>query len=155
MSEMISSPVLPPVPSLSDLTTVSLDAAIQLDRILHDRTADYSPLRRLSESLRAASNISSGGTVLSLHCNPAALGVLSRAVEGSDQKTLNTVGDLVEKIGHYVAVFSKDPKVCDKPAIEHALAFCLSLHRELIAEISKSEVVVPSDDWTGEQTWTS
>jgi hypothetical protein len=155
MSEMARNSASPQAPSLSDLTTVSLHAAIQLDRVLRGRTADYGPLRKLSDSLRAASNVPSGGTVLSLHYNPAALGVLSRAVESSDQRTLGTVSDLTNEIAQYVTVFSQDLKACDTETIKHALAFCLSLHRELVAELSQSEIVVPSDDWTGEQTWTS
>ena len=37
----------------------------------------------------------------------------------------------------------------NKDKITKLLSFCLSLHSELVAELSQSEVIVPSDDWTG------
>jgi hypothetical protein len=153
MSKVISGSASPPVPSLSDLTTVSLDAAIQLDRILHGRTPDYVPLRRLSDSLRAASDVLPGGTALSLQYNPTALGVLSRAVERSDKRILDTVVDLTKEIAEFVDMLSKEPAAWDKETTERSLSFCLSLHRELVAEASQSDVIVPSDDWTGERSW--
>jgi hypothetical protein len=137
------------VPSLSNLSSVALDAAIQLDRILQGRAADEAPLKKLSERLRGASELPAGGTALSLHYNPAALGVLNRAVERSEQRILNTVTDLAHEIAQFVDLLGRDTSGCDKGKIKKSLSFCLSLHSELVAELSQSEVIVPSDDWTG------
>jgi hypothetical protein len=149
MISMSSGPMAHSTPSLSDLSSVALDAAIQLDRILQGRAADEAPLKKLSDRLRGASELPTGGTALSLHYNPAALGVLSRAVERSEQRTLNTVTDLAHEMAQFVELLARDTSGGDKEKLEKSLSFCLSLHSELVAELSKSEVIVPSDDWTG------
>jgi hypothetical protein len=141
--------------SLSELTKISLDAAIQLDRLLRGTTSDDTPLRQLSDTLRSASNLPRGGSVSSLHYSPTAVGVLSRALEESATGPLSTIDDLTNEVRHYVKMFSEDPGSWDKDTIKRSLAFCLSLHRELVAEISQSELIVPSDDWTGGTAWIS
>jgi hypothetical protein len=143
------------VPSLSDLSSVSLDAAIQLDRIMRKRPADPGPLRKLSEKLRGASDLPSGGTALSLHYNPTALGVLSRAIERSGKTTLGTVSELTTEISQYVDLFSRQPNEWDEPTVVRLLDFCLTLTRELVAEISQPAATLPADDFTGEPGWTS
>lgn len=137
------------LPSLSDLSSVALDAAIQLDRVLQGRPADEAPLKKLSGSLRGASEVPVGGTALSLHYNPAALGVLSRAVERTENRTFPSVTDLARELAQFVEMLSWSPRDWSKETVTRSLTFCLSLHRELVAELSQAEVIVPSDDWTG------
>jgi hypothetical protein len=155
MSDTLRSSRLEQTLSLSELTAISLDAAIQLDRILHGSTPNSLPLRKLSDILRGASALPSGATALSLHCSPSALRILSRALADSAGGPLSTVTDLTNQISDYVTMLSKNPETWAPEAIRRSLSFCLSLHRELIAEISQPEVIVPSDDWTGEASWTS
>jgi hypothetical protein len=141
------------VPTLSGLTAVALDAAVQLDRKRRGRDADDAPLKELSDRLRGASELQPGGTALSLHCNSAALGVLSRAIEQSTATNLKTVSDLAQEISRYVNILSGSMADWDDQKLANSLAFCLSLHRELVAELSHSEAVGPHDDWTGGRSW--
>jgi hypothetical protein len=149
MTEVQTGPIAGSTPSLSELSSVALDSAIQLDRLLKGRAVDEAPLKKLSECLRGASELPKGGTALSLHYNPAALGVLSRAVERSEDRTLQTVTDLANEIAEFVDLLSNGISGSNRANIERSLSFCLSLHRELVAELSHSKVIVPSDDWTG------
>jgi hypothetical protein len=136
MSETLGSSRLEQTSSLSELTAISLDAAIQLDRILHGSTANSVPLRKLSDTLWGASVLPSGTSALSLHSSPSALRLLSRAIAGSAEEPLSTVTDLTNQISHYVDMLSKNPETWTPEMIQRSLSFCLSLHRELIAEIS-------------------
>jgi hypothetical protein len=70
-------------------------------------------------------------------------------VERSEDRTLQTVTDLANEIAEFVDLLSSGISGWNRANIERSLSFCLSLHRELVAELSHSKVIVPSDDWTG------
>jgi hypothetical protein len=140
--------------SLPELTNLSLAAAMQLDRLLQHSPIDEAPLHRLSASLREAAPAPRDSDSRLFQSSPATLRVLSRALTHVGSKKLSTIAELNSEMNHYIQMFTSQPKNWSEDVIRRSLAFCVSLHRELVSEVSRLESPSPTDDWSG-ATWTT
>jgi hypothetical protein len=79
--------------SAADLSTLSLDAAVQLDRLARKQPADLDSLNRFLQSLGATTGVSHPDT-FNLQSKPLDFDILDRAFYRVDQVSISHVADL-------------------------------------------------------------
>jgi hypothetical protein len=134
-------PSLEPRP---ELTSLSLDAALQLDRIERAGTADLSVLKSFLACLRSPSWLQIDPERPDFHSNPIGADIFNLAVVRADDAPIERVSDLEAKVS---ALLSKLKTVASgEPTNDVAVlkSFCLGLHQALLNESSPFRY---QDDW--------
>jgi hypothetical protein len=125
----------------SDLSTLSLDAAVQLDRLARLQPADLESLNRFLLSL-GASTEACHPDQLNLQSKPIDLDILDRAFYRVDQ--VSKVDDLEQRLGALIQAIREVANGRASSKLSRLKTFCLSLHQALLAEMSPFK---KDDEW--------
>jgi hypothetical protein len=128
-------------PTASDLSTLSLDAAVQLDRLARHQPANLESLNLFLHSLSASTGTCHPDQ-LNLQSKPIDLDILDRAFYRLDQ--VSRVDDLEQKLGALIQSIREVANGGLGPELNTLKTFCLSLHQALLAEMSPFE---KDDEW--------
>ena len=121
-------------PSYEELSQLSLDAAIELDRRQRGVPVDEGIIESLIENLGLRTNCIGTGEALRSMVDPRTVDVYSRAVNHLTQSNIGTLDDLANKIRVYLDAFSQDLNTANPESITAMRDFCLAIHRELLTE---------------------
>jgi hypothetical protein len=129
-----------------DFSSLTLDAAIQLDRLQKHKQADLAVIDSFAKYLESPSGIGSAPGVFCLQENPVNVDILSSAIYSVDGARLVSINDLEAKIRDLIARVNDvaSGRNTDEGVIAGLKRFCLSLHRVLLDELSPA---VDNDEW--------
>jgi hypothetical protein len=130
----------------ADLSSLTLDAAIQLDRIQKHKSADRSIIKSFARRLASPAGASGSADLFCLHENPVSVDIMSSAIRDLDGAKLVNMGELEAVVKDLVARVNDvaSGKELDDREVANLKQFCLSLHRILLEELSpKSD----NDEW--------
>jgi hypothetical protein len=119
----------------SDLSTLSLDAAVQLDRLARKQPADLESLNRFLRTLGASTGVSHPDS-FNLQPKPLDFDILDRAFYRVDQVSISHVADLERRLGELIAMIRKVANGGETSELNTLKTFCLSLHQALLSETS-------------------
>lgn len=128
-----------------DLSSLSLDAAIQLDRLAHQKPANLSLISDFAKRLGSPSAVQGNSNLLCLQENPVNVDIFNTALSSNGAHLQNIeeleakVRELILKINEVATGQTTEPNV-----ISGLKRFCLSLHRVLLDEIAPK---VDHDEW--------
>ncbi len=130
-----------------DLTTLSLDTALELDRLARDKAADLRTIEAFGDCLGSSpSSVSGNDRLYCLQENPLNVDILNSALYRSEGPALVNIDDLdarlrelISKLKEVASGQSKDATV-----IAGLKRFCLSLHTALLDEITPK---ADRDEW--------
>lgn len=130
----------------TDLSSLTLDAAIQLDRLGKHKPADRGIIHSFAKRLASPCDSSSPAHLFCLNENPVGVDILSSALNNLEGKKLVSIGELEAMLNTLVTrVYDvASGKEVDEQVIGSLKIFCLALHRTLLEELSpKTE----PDEW--------
>ena len=130
----------------ADLSSLTLDAAIQLDRLEKHKPADRGIIQSFAKRLASPSDSSGPADLFCLNENPVGVDILRSALNNVEGAKLVNIAELEAMLKTLVA--RVDDVASGKPVDEREIGnlkrFCLSLHRTLLEELSpKAE----TDEW--------
>lgn len=134
-----------------DLTTLSLDTALELDRLGRNKAADLKTIETFGDCLSSApSAATSSDRLYCLQENPVNVDILNSALYRVEGPALVNIDDLDarlrELIGRVKEVASGNNT--DANVITGLKRFCLALHTALLEEIMPK---VDRDEWMSTQ----
>jgi hypothetical protein len=134
-----------------DLTTLSLDTALELDRLARNKAADLKTIESFGECL-GSSPPSAGGSQR-LYClqeNPLNVDILNWALYRVEGPALVNIDDLDARLREVIARIKEVGSGHSKDAnvLAGLKRFCLSLHTALLEEITPK---VDRDEWMSTQ----
>lgn len=120
-----------------DLTSLSLDAALQLDRLAHKKTADLATIGAFGQRMSSSENLQGFARPFSFHENPVNIDILNSALYRSEGPTLVSISDLEARLND---LLSKINEVAagrdeDESTLSSLKRFCLALHTALLEEV--------------------
>lgn len=121
-------------PSYEELSQLTLDAAIELDRRQRGETVDQQVIDSLIEYLGLRSETMETGEALRCMVDPRTVDVYNRALHHLTRAKISTIDELADKIGSYLEAFSENLDTAKPESISAMRDFCLAIHRELLAE---------------------
>jgi hypothetical protein len=127
-----------------DLSTLSLDAALQLDKMERSGSADLQIIQNFLDCLRSPSGLHAEHDALNLSSNPLSADLFSSVIGRTDKRPVEHVADLEKKV---IAVLTELSAVASGRNIEGIgplKKFCLSLHQALLNEAAPFR---QEDDW--------
>ena len=130
----------------TDLSSLTLDAAIQLDRLEKHKPADREIIKLFARCLASPGGSSSTADLFCLNENPVGVDILSSTLNNIDGPKLVNIGELEAMLKSIVARVDDvaSGKQVDQGVIGTLKQFCLALHRTLLEELSpKTEI----DEW--------
>lgn len=130
----------------TDLSSLTLDAAIQLDRLEKYKPADRGIIQSFAKRLASPSDPSSPAHLYCLNENPVGVDILSSALSNVEGTKLVSIVELEVVLKALVARVNDvaSGKQVDEQEIRSLKRFCLALHRTLLEELSpKTE----TDEW--------
>lgn len=132
-------------PSHIDLKTLSLDAAIELERLILGQGGDKAVIRKLTEIFLHNSDSDTTRLSHGLYNNPLKIEICRRAIGTSPGVAVRTIDELKQRIGKIVSDVDVERDDGSKNSLANLRDFCLALHRELLAERSsiRSEEAIP------------
>jgi hypothetical protein len=128
-----------------DLSSLSLDAAIQLDRLAHHKPANLSLIADLAKRLGSPSAVPENSSLLCLQENPVNVDIFNSALSSNGAHIQNIeeleakVREVILRINEVAAGQTTEPNL-----VSGLKRFCLSLHRVLLDEIAPK---VDHDEW--------
>jgi hypothetical protein len=128
----------------SDLSTLSLDAAIELDNLLRREKVDHSKINRLALALETASGFSENQGALKLQADPLTIDVFDKALVSAGGPRYVNIEELGSHLKDLISIMQHADKDLERREIEATKSFCISLHDVLISQLSVSE---DSDDY--------
>jgi hypothetical protein len=131
---------------MTDLTSLTLDTAIQLDRLEKHKPADRQIIHSFAKRLASPGGSSGPADLFCLDENPVSVDILSSALNNIEGAKLVSIGELEAMLKALVARVDDvaSGKQADEREIGSLKKFCLSLHRTLLEELSpKNE----TDEW--------
>ena len=123
-----------PSPSFEELSVLSLDAAIDLDRLQRGEAVDPGAIQNLATNLGFRANSAWSDDILKSHTDPRTVDLYSRAVMHLTNARISTVTELATKIRQVADAFTRDIGIADPADLRKMRDFCLALHSELLAE---------------------
>ena len=120
------------------LSSLALDAAIEVDNLLSKKTADKvkdtEAVRKLAIKLRETAGVPDSVDTFKTLASPTTVNVFSRAVSAYRGKQLESLTELVEDLQELLGVLEQPVDQTDKTQLEHVLGFCLALHKEILLQ---------------------
>lgn len=129
-------------PSLSAL---SLMAAIQLDRLMRNHSADVAVVGRLAKALEDMPGVKAESNALNLHADPLAVDIFSKALHDISGGPIRDLMELESQITSLIQTMADTKALSAKADVPRMKAFCLSLHHALLSE---NEEIYESDETT-------
>lgn len=129
-----------------DFSSLTLDAAIQLDRLGKHKAADLNVIHNFAKFLAAPSGSAGAQSLFCLQENPVSVDIFTSAISSVEGAHLANLSDLEAKIRDLIALVSEVASGAnrDHGQIASLKRFCLSLHRVLLDELSPS---IDNDEW--------
>jgi hypothetical protein len=133
-------------PNSMDFSSLTLDTAIQLDRLEKHKTADLNVINDFAKFLAAPSGSVGAQSLFCLQENPISVDIFTSAISGVEGAHLANLSDLEAKVRDLIARVSEVASGSnrDEGQIAGLKRFCLSLHRVLLDELSPS---IDNDEW--------
>ena len=128
-----------------DVPSLTLDAAIQLDRLQNRKDADLGVIASFGKYLASPSGHTPAASLFALSDNPVNVEILSSALYSVEGPPLVNMGELearVQTLVHDVNDVGAG-KVTDEGIVVGLKRFCLSLHRVLLNELTPAA----DDEW--------
>ena len=128
-----------------DFPSLTLDAAIQLDRLQKHKDADLGIISSFGRYLESPSGHTPAAGLFALSENPVNVEILSTAlysVEGAQFMNMDELEERVKTLVHNVNDVGAG-KVADEGIVVGLKRFCLSLHRVLLNELTPAA----DDEW--------
>jgi hypothetical protein len=130
----------------ADLSVLSLDVALQLDRLSNHKSANLSLIGEFGRRLGSPSSLPGSSSLFCLQENPVNVDILNSALHSIDGSNLENmdeleakIRDLISKLNDVAAGHTTEARI-----ISNLKRFCLSLHRVLLDELSPA---VDHDEW--------
>ena len=120
----------------ADLSTLSLDAAFQLDRVERHQAADLTILRRLVECLGSSDDHGNAVNALNLQEHPLNVDIFNSAILRIEAAPVLNVADLETKVKSLLTKMRAVSEGHPTDSIDALKRFCLSLHQALLSENS-------------------
>ena len=121
-------------PSYEELSQLTLDAAIELDRRQRGEKVDQEVIETLIENLGLRNETMESGEALRCMVDPRTVDVYNRALCHLTRTEISTIDELANKISSYIDAFKEDINSAEPKSIAAMRDFCLAIHRELLAE---------------------
>jgi hypothetical protein len=130
----------------TDLSSLTLDAAIQLDRLEKHKPADLGIIKSFARCLVSPGGASGPADLFCLNENPVGVDILSSALNNVEGAKLVSIGELEAMLKTLVARVDDiaSGKLVDQREISSIKQFCLALHRTLLEELSPNTEM---DEW--------
>lgn len=130
----------------TDLSSLTLDAAIQLDRLEKHKTADREIIQLFARRLTSPSGSSEPANFFCLNENPVGVDILSSALNNVEGAKVVSMSELETMLKALVAkvVDVASGKEVEEREIGNLKQFCLALHRTLLEELSPN---IETDEW--------
>ncbi len=116
------------------LTDLALDAALELDRFLKGLAADQGKVTQLASILDDTANAGSDGHGARLASDPSFVVVYGRTLSEHLNTAVSTVAQLQKFVAELSKGFREDLSKQTPETLGKLRDFCLTLHRELIAD---------------------
>ena len=128
-----------------DFPSLTLDAAIQLDRLQRHKDADLDIISSFGKYLESPSGNAPAAGLFALSENPVNVEILSSALYSVEGEPLVNMGELEKRVKTLVHNVNDvgAGKVTDEKTINGLKGFCLSLHRVLLNELTPEA----DDEW--------
>jgi hypothetical protein len=120
----------------SDLSFLSLSAAMELDQFLRGEPADKTVIGRFADCLKNKSRSEMEEGTAKLFMGPIEVEIFNRAFLRISHEPIHDIKELSVQLSRIVGNFGKPFKTLEKSEIEEIKAFCLSLHDAIIAQNS-------------------
>jgi hypothetical protein len=127
-----------------DLFTLSLDAALQLDKMERSRSADLQIIQNFLDCLRSPSGLHDDQDALNLSSNPLCADLFSSVIGRIDKHPVEHVADLEKKVIAILTKLSAVASGLDSEGVGPLKKFCLSLHQALLNEANPFR---QEDEW--------
>ena len=118
----------------ADLSTLSLDAAFQLDRVERHQEADLKILRRLMECLGSSDGHGGSVKALNLQEYPLNVDIFNSAMHRIEASPVQSLADLETKIKSLLEKMRAVSEGGGMESIGALKRFCLSLHQALLSK---------------------
>ena len=119
-----------------DLPFLAIEAAVDIDNMLSNRSEDFKAIQRLTDRLKNSIDLSMEGKHYrsSNQLDPATLTVLGGAVsEVTGKDSLQKVKDLIDEASKIVAILSSKELKKNRKDLEQARDFCVALSKAALA----------------------
>lgn len=129
-----------------DFSSLTLDAAIQLDKLEKHKQADLKVIDAFAKFLAAPTGTIGAQSMFCLQENPVSVDIFTSAISSVENARLVNISELEAKIRDLVTRVSEvaSGKNHDEGQIASLKRFCLSLHRVLLDELSPT---MDNDEW--------
>lgn len=117
----------------NDLSILALRAAQQIDLARREKEYNNEIVQKLISQLRTGEPEHSSAEIVKLMA-PAEMGVMARALGAYGGIQPNTIEGLSDVLGEVVGEFDKPLQTVDKGHLENLIAFCVTLHDELLSQ---------------------
>jgi len=108
---------------------LALRAAVELDDIIHGKSARADALAELARSLRQTTSAIGGSPSLTSLADPLSADLLYRALEQSSRQSMSTVESLVQKANSLASSLQAVTPGSEAKDLEILRNFCLALSR--------------------------
>ena len=117
-----------------DLPTLALEAAIDIDKLLSNKTQNLTAMKRLAEQLKDSIQVGiADGPPRSL-MDPATLNVLGEAIaEVMKSESLHRIEDFLGKAARIAELLSIESPTDNQDELKQVRNFCLALSRAVMA----------------------
>ncbi len=129
---------------LADLSTLSLDAAVQLDLIERHKTADLGVLTRLLVLLEKPDDSGSDANPLNLQDRPLDVDIFNSAIHRIESTPVVDVSELQSRVQALMAKMRAVAEGKNTESVNSIKRFCLSLHQALLSANSPFH---QQDEW--------
>jgi hypothetical protein len=130
----------------TDLSSLTLDAAIQLDRLEKHKPADRGIIGSFAKRLASPGGASGPADLFCLNENPVGVDILSSVLTNAEGAKLVNIGELEAMLKALVSRVDDVAagKQVDEQEFGSLKRFCLALHRTLL-EVSSPKM--ETDEW--------
>jgi len=120
-----------------DLTSLSLDAALQLDRLAQKKTADLATISAFGQRMSSSEGLPGSARPFSFQENPVNIDILNSALYRSEGPTLVNISDLEARLNDLLSKINEVAAGRDKDegTLSSLKRFCLALHTALLEEL--------------------
>lgn len=119
----------------SDLSLLSLSAAMELDQLLRDEPADEIVISRFADCLKNKSKSEIEEGSVKLYMNPIEVEIFNRALIRISQEPIHNIEELNLRLSRMVGKIGTFT-TSEKSEVEEIKEFCLSLHDAIISQNS-------------------
>ena len=128
-----------------DLLTLSLDAALQLDKMERSGSADLQIIQNFLDCLRSPGGLHADQDALNLSSNPLCADLFSSVIGRTDNHPVEHVADLEKKVIKILIKLSAVASGLDSEGVGPLKKFCLSLHQALLND--EANPFRQEDEW--------